>query len=129
MLNKFLFLSLILFFLLSGCEKKNKIEMDQLSDIYLSILFAEDSLSYSPDSLKSVRDKIFEENAVSEKDYLSVLESFKSDKEKWVKFFDVVNSKLDSMLAAEDSLRKEREKKIKPKKLFSENEKSRDAAK
>jgi len=128
MKKKFTALLILMFFVIVGCVEEKSTDMDKLSNVYISLLFAEDSLSYSPNSLKSVRDSVFKKYKLSRKEYLSQLESFRNDKEKWVMFFDIVNAKLDSMLAVEDSLIKRSEKlKVNPKKFLTESEKSANA--
>lgn len=124
MLKSFLF-TLVIFIVFSGCNKQDSVDKNKLADVYISVLFAEDSLSFAPDSLMKVKNNIFQKNEISEKEYLSILDSFKDDKTEWASFFDLVTAKLDSMLAIEDSLRKEADKKkINPKKFLSENQKS-----
>jgi len=125
MINYFTFFIFASMLLLAGCGKQKKIDENKLADVYISILFAEDSLSFAPDSLMNVKKNIFAKYKINEKEYIFQLDSFKDDKSEWQSFFDLVTAKLDSMIAIEDSAAKKLKKnKINPKKFFSENQKS-----
>ena len=127
MIKFFSFIVLSFIILFAGCGKRKIVDKDKLANVYISILLAEDSLSFAPDSLMKVKKNIFAENNIDEKEYMLQLDAFGEDKEEWESFFNLVTAKLDSMIAVEDSLKKETDKKkINPKKFLSENRKALD---
>ena len=95
---KIFWISILIAF--SSCGNKEKIDREVLAHTYVDLLIAEQEFREKPDSLLIKKTEIFDKYNLNEKEYLSVLESYSSEKEKWDKFFSLAKTYLDSLQEA-----------------------------
>ncbi len=92
-----IFIIFSLLFLVSSCGNKERVDREVLAKTYVDLLIAEQQFMEKPDSLLIKKSEIFAENNLSEEEYLSALEKYSSEKEKWDQFFKYAQTYLDSL--------------------------------
>lgn len=98
---KYVIFTLLLFFV--GCNFEGDFSQNEIGHLYVDVLIAEETYKTEPDSLKVVLDSIYRLHNITEEQYLSELEKYEYDKEKWDTLFSFAEKYLDTLRAIEDS--------------------------
>ena len=85
---------LILFSYCGNAEQE--VEEEKLAMIYVDLLLVNERYGNLTDSLNYHQQKVFTKHQVDETAYISTLESYRVDEEKWDSFFVKANAYLDS---------------------------------
>ncbi len=86
----------ILLFIALSCKQSSEVELETLANTYIDLLIVEDYYADN-DSLEIKRQEVFEKYSVTEENFDSTFVSFKYDKEKWEKFFELAADRLDTL--------------------------------
>lgn len=81
--------------LFASCSKE--VDTNTMSKVYIDILVAKETFPKGSDTLKAVKNNIFETYEISGEQYYSTLKSFETDQEKWEEFFEKSRIYLDSL--------------------------------
>lgn len=85
--------------IISNCG--GTIDEEKAVKIYVESAIAEEQFSYSADSVKSRKGKIFEKYKTTPQDYKAYLKSLEYDEEKWTSFFKRADEYLTDLKKSE----------------------------
>ncbi len=100
-ISNYIIFALLLFFV--GCNLEGNFSQDEIAHLYVDVLIAEETYKTEPDSLKATLDSIYYFHNITEKQYLTELEKYEYDKEKWDTLFSFAEKYLATLKAIEDS--------------------------
>lgn len=96
---KYIFLSLVIF--LISCDNKPQHSQNEVAQLYVDILVAEETYKRDIDSMNIAMDSLYKFHNISEEIYTSTLMDYKSKEDTWNNFFDLATKYLDTLKVAE----------------------------
>jgi hypothetical protein len=87
----------IVIIILTGCRSKNDEKLQTVAMIYVENVMLEDKYSDRPDTLITLRNKIFEKYRLSKDEYKKIFDGLSAEKEKWDEFFTLSEKYLDTL--------------------------------
>ncbi len=99
MINNFNIKNLLLIFfsiLFVSCSSK-KLKEDKFIKVYSDLVIAFDTSNVTKNNREVIKQKVFENNDISEKQYQATLDFYNNDPVKWQNFFDKALAYVDSL--------------------------------
>jgi len=79
---------LIIFLLLSACEKKSPIPEEEFIKVYVDLLILQDTTGTNTSSFDSLKTLVFKNHSVSAEEYDATINYYNSEPKRWEGFFD-----------------------------------------
>lgn len=85
---KILPLLLIIFLLLSSCEKQSPIPEEKFIKVYVDLLILQDTTGTNPASFDSLKTLVFKKHSITAEEYNATINYYNSEPKRWEGFFD-----------------------------------------